>query len=155
MVVDTENLLNFMENNGNVYNSYIFIAKLDNDYVYKDENNKIEILERFIIDIGGTVLISRFNDGTNIKDLEINVPEKEEDNKGNNDSDNKNNNESNNNDNNNNDSNEGNNNNDSNNNNGKNTKKNNKNDNNLNDGKQVLVLPNKLLIILILIYILN
>ena len=118
-----------MENNGNIYNSYIFIVKLDNDYLYKDENNKIEILERFIIDIGGTVLISRFNDGTNIKDLEISVPEKEEDNKENNDSNN--------------------------NNSGKNTKKNNKNDNNLNDGKQVLVLPNKLLIILFLIYILN
>ena len=100
-------------------------------------------MERFIIDIGGTVLISKFNDETNIKDLEINVPEKEEDNKENKD-------------NNKNDSNEGNNNNDSNNNNsGKNTKKNNKNDNNLNDGKQVLVLPNKLLIILFLIYILN
>ena len=82
--IDSENLGNFMEKVQGIYNSYIFIAKLDIDYVLKDKNNNIEILERFIIDIGGSILISRFDDGTTIKDLEINVQEQIEWNEDNN-----------------------------------------------------------------------
>ena len=154
--IDSEKLGNFMEKVEGIYNSYIFIAKLDIDYVLKDNNNNIEILERFIIDIGGTILISRFDDGTTLKDLEIKVQEQiewNEDNNISNDDNNEGNDEDNKNTNSNENENDGNDNNEDNNN--SNNNKNNKTTTNRENNNSKRYLLNKLFISILLFLIIN
>ena len=81
--INVENLENFMELKDGIYNSYIFISNLDIDYVFNYGKSDIIILERFIIDIGGSILISRINDKTTIDDLkkDFRINNLEDDNK--------------------------------------------------------------------------
>lgn len=65
----------FKELKEGIYNSYIFIAQLDNDYLL-NKDNKTEILEKFTIDINGTVVLSRIDDYTTKDDLEKGDPKK-------------------------------------------------------------------------------
>lgn len=67
--INADYLENFMELKNGIYNSYIFISKLDIDYVLNYNQNNMIILERFIIDLGGSILISRIDDKTTIDDL--------------------------------------------------------------------------------------
>ena len=75
-----------MKLNNGIYNTYIFISKLDIDYVFNYEKSNMIILERFIIDIGGSILISRIDDKTIIDDLKKDI--KNNDNKDNSQNDN-------------------------------------------------------------------
>ena len=77
--INVENLSNFMNLKDGIYNSYIFISKLDIDYVFNYRKTDMVILERFNIDIGGTILISRIDDKTTINDLKKDVVVKNED----------------------------------------------------------------------------
>ena len=77
--INTENLENIMDLRDGIYNSYLFIGKLDVDYVFNYRQTNMVILERFTIDIGGTIVLSRIDDKTTINDLKINTKEKIED----------------------------------------------------------------------------
>jgi hypothetical protein len=71
--IDVENLVNFMDKKNGIYNSYIFISKLDIDYVFNYRKSNMVVLERFNIDIGGSILISRMDDKTTYDDLKKDI----------------------------------------------------------------------------------
>ena len=77
--INTKNQENILDLRDGIYNSYIFICKLDIDYVFNYRQTNMVILERFALDIGGTIVLSRIDDNTTIDDLKININEKSED----------------------------------------------------------------------------
>ena len=78
--IDVENLVNFMDLKNGIYNSYIFISKLDIDYVFNYRKSNMVVLERFNIDIGGSILISRIDDKTKTDDLKKDIQNQDKNN---------------------------------------------------------------------------